>query len=134
MITIFLACKFQTFFWSVESLLSESSIYIKGFSGKCLNVSQDYINNSADVVLLDAEWGGDEFISRKILQELIVADPLVKIVLTSTFYEPHIAGRCRQNTLVKGYLYCNTNQILPIVNCIKAVAEGGQYISIPGTQ
>lgn len=129
MITVFLACKHQNFFLAVESLLLESKIKIKGSSNKCLQAAQDFANNSCDVVLLDAQWGGDEFTSRTILQELKLRTPLAKVILVSTFYEQHIADRCRQNKLIKGYIYCSRNTILPIVNCITTVANGGQYIS-----
>ncbi len=127
MIKVFLAGKSHVFFRAIEQLLLEASIKINGSCSNPMDVADEFKTSTADVMLLDARWAGSELTGTGILKHLIKLDPLMKIVLVTTFYELHMANRCRNEKLAKGYLCRHTDKMQSIVQCISEVAAGGTF-------
>ena len=121
----------------MKSVLYEQGIEIIGVCKMPKNLSDAidcYTLHAASkpIVIIDCNWSNVEcgFSCTAACEALLIYDNSINLILVSTFFESKLVQKAVQ-LKAKGYIYRNLNSVYPIIDCIKAVAEGKCYYVDP---
>jgi DNA-binding NarL/FixJ family response regulator len=127
-IKIFLVCKSDVFFRTIEPILNESGIFIAGTSKSSTEALSMFEKSDADVILLDANWSPHGMEGLNILAGFLNHNRLLKVIFVTTFYDDRLAAKAK-GTGAMGYLYRNVTHAKVIRDCIISVYEGKSYFT-----
>lgn len=132
MIKVIWLCKSDTFVIALKSFLEKENISIVSICKKTNEALEQFVNNKADLIVMDANWGKyhsadmTEPTGISILQEFLKYDNAIKVIFVTASYERRLAEKIKEAG-AKGNLHRNNHE--DIANCITHVYNGEYYFS-----
>ena len=126
MIKVLAVCKSDQFIRNVEPYLNMNGIEITSVCRNSSIAVEQYKENPADVVLMDAKWDSDRYLvsGTTLIKNLKDYDPAARIITVTNFYEHREVVKYK--TLgANGYFYRCMNEGLKFITaCIGNVYKG----------
>lgn len=128
MINVFILCKNDFFFRTIERILNDGGICIAGICKKPQTAVEEFINSKADLVVMDANWPDYSLSGKEIVGNFLMNDINTKIIFVTAYYEPR-SIQVLTKAGAKGYFFLTAVTIERITSCIENVFFGAVDIS-----